>query len=258
VKLRLDAYVDLASPLHRWEPRCKLVALTALIFAFSFVRELRLLPAMLAVSTVLYVLSRLPLSFLVARLRLPGFFFLVVALLLPFLSGTTPFFHLGPLVVKKEGCLHLLLITVKFLSILTAGIVLFGTTRLLTLVKAMAALGLPTILADMTVFSYRYLYEIGDNLRAMQTGTRLRGFRTRSFRGLGTLASLVGTLLVHSYERADSVFKAATLRGYGRPVSSRGDFQAQPQDLAGLLVGFLTAAAFVVAEMFLRQWGGKP
>ncbi len=252
MQLQLDRYAYLDTPLHRWEPRCKLVAMMVLIFAFSFVRDLRLLPVILAVSGAMYVYSGLPLSFLVSRLRLPAFFLLAMAVILPFASGQTVLFNIGPLAVKEEGCLDLLRIAVKFFSILTLGIILFGSMPFLTAVKAMRALGLPFILADMTLFAYRYLFEIGDNLKTMQTAMRLRGFNNRTPGGLGTLASLAGTILVRSYEQSDRVFKAMILRGYGQPASFKEDFHARPADVAGMLLLMLAAAAVVAAEIMLR------
>ena len=38
MKLGLDQYANLDSPIHRWEQRSKLVALIALIFAFCLCR----------------------------------------------------------------------------------------------------------------------------------------------------------------------------------------------------------------------------
>ncbi len=252
MKPGLDAHANLSTPLHRWDPRHKLVALMALIFSFAFVRDLRLLPALLAASGALYLASGLPLSFLLGRLRLPGFFLLMIAVILPFLSGRTVLFHIGPLAVREEGCLALLLIAVKFACILTVGTVLFGTTPFLAAVRAMQALGLPCILADMTFFSYRYLYEIGDDLKTMQTAMRLRGFRGRRPGSLSALASLAGTLLVRSYEQSDRVFKAMILRGYGQAASFRDEFQAGFRDLAWSSAVLLAAAGLAAAEMLLR------
>lgn len=253
---RLDEYADLDTLLHRWDPRHKLIAFMVLIFAFSFVRDLRLLPAMLAVTIAVYLLSRLPLSFLWARLRWPGFFLLMVAVLLLFFSGTTILVQLGPLAVRKEGCLDLLLIVVKFFSILTTSIVLFGTTPFLTTVKAMRSLGLPAILTDMTLLSYRYIHELGRDLKTLEIAMRLRGLHGRPRGNLGLLASLAGTILVRSYEQADNVFKAMILRGYGQPVSLREEFCARPPDWAGLAVVLLVAGGFVVVEIFFQGWGG--
>lgn len=258
VKSGLDEYARLDSPLHRWEPRYRLVGLMALVFAFSFVQDLRLLPAMLTVTFALYAVSRLPFPFLLNRLRAPGFFLLIVAILLPFLSGSTVLLRIGPLALRQEGCLDLLLVVVKFVSILTTGLVIFGSAPFLTTVKAMRALGLPSILTDMTLFSYRYIYEIGDDLETMETAMGLRGFRARrpSGRTLGVLASLAGSILVRSYEQSERIYKAMVLRGYGHALRPRDEFQTHPRDAIALGSILLVAACFVVAEILLRGCGG--
>lgn len=251
----LDEYAHVDSSMHRWEPRCKLVGLAALIFAFSFVRDLRLLPAMLAVTAGLYGVSRIPLAFLLTRLRAPGFFIVVVAILLPFLSGVTVIVRIGPLILWREGVLALILIIVKFVSILTVSLILFGTAPFLTTIKAMRALGLPPILADMTLLAYRYLYEIGDDLETMRTAMGLRGFQVRRLSGrvLGALAALAGSVLVRSYEQSERVYKAMALRGYGRAARPREEVAARPRDVTALGGALLVAAGFVVVEIWLRR-----
>ena len=258
MKLGLDEYAHLDSPLHRWEPRCRLLGLMVLIFAFSYVQNLRLLPVMLAVTSALYAISRLPVSFVLTRLRAPGFFLLIVALLLPFLSGSTALLRIGPLTLRQEGCLEVLLVVTKFVSILTTGLVLFGTAPFLTTVKAMRSLGLPALLADMTLFSYRYIYVIGADLETMETAMGLRGFRTRrpSGRTLGVLSSLAGSILVRSYERSDRVYKAMVLRGYGRSTRPGEEFQVRERDAIALGAVLLLAAGFIAAEITLRGFGG--
>jgi cobalt/nickel transport system permease protein len=258
VRLGLDEHAHLDSQLHRWESKYKLVGLAALIFAFSFVQDLRLLPAMLAVTAALYAVSRLPFSFLMTRLRYPGFFLLFLAILLPFLSGRTVVLNIGPLALRQEGCLDLLLIVAKFVSILTTGLVLFGTAPFLTTIKAMRALGLPSILADMTLFSYRYIHEIGHDLETMEMAMGLRGFRTGRLGGrtLGVLASLAGSILVRSYEQSERVYKAMILRGYGRSPRPPADASARSRDVIALIVALLVAAGFVAAEILLRGFGG--
>jgi cobalt/nickel transport system permease protein len=199
----------------------------------------------------------MPLSFLLTRLRTPGFFVAIVALLLPFLSGATIIAHIGPLTLRQEGVLALILIVVKFTSILTISLVLFGTAPFLTTIKAMRALGLPPILADMTLLAYRYLYEIGDDLEAMKTAMGLRGFRAHRLSGriLGALASLAGSVLVRSYEQSERVYKAMVLRGYGHAPRSREEVEAYPRDAVALGGILLVAAGFVVVEILLRFGG---
>jgi cobalt/nickel transport system permease protein len=154
--------------------------------------------------------------------------------------------------------LDLLLIAVKFLCILTLGLVLFGSAPFLTSIKAMRALRLSPILADMMLLTYRYIFEIGHDLKKMETSMRLRNFRAGRFslRGINTLAFVSGTLLIRSYERSERIYKAMILRGYGYQTSegfaAQALFQAQRRDVWALVYCLILAAVIVSAEIILR------
>jgi cobalt/nickel transport system permease protein len=256
MKHGLDTYAYLKSPIHRWEPRCKLVALLALIFAFAFVQQLILLPPMAIVTLVYYSVSRLPVAFLLKRLRYPGFFLAAIAILLPFSVGNTVIWQLGFLALRQEGLVALILVFTRFLCILTVGLILFGTAPFLTSIKAMRSLGLPSVLADMTLLSYRYIEQFGEDLTRMQTAMRLRGFRANklSQRNLTVLASLAGSLLVRSYEQSQQVYQAMILRGYGYVTQRRRQqFKTHASDWIALMVTCVVALGFVVAEMSLTN-----
>lgn len=257
MRLGFDEYSHLDSPFHRWEPRCKFIGLMALIFAYSFVQDLRMLLAMVLVTSAIYIISKLPVSFMVMRLRYPSFFLLVVVLLLPFVSGQTVVMSIGPLDLRQEGLLAVLLIATRFLSILTIGLVLFSTAPFLTTIKAVRALGIPAVLADMALLSFRYLYEIADYLQTMETSMRLRGFRERRFsvHGIGVLASLGGSIMVRSYERSEWIYKAMILRGYGcgHTESPQDEFKICSRDIVILGVVLLIAAGFIAGDILYRH-----
>ena len=252
-----DTYVSGRSLLHTWTPRLKLCSLGLLMFAFAAVKQLPLVLPMLTVAALIYSTSGLPLSYLLKRLRYPGLFILMVVLVLPFGSGETVLAQVGPLALRQEGLTTMLLVVGRFLSILTLGFVLLGTTPFLTLLRAMRSLGLPTLLADMTLLTYRYLFETADMLSTMQTSMRLRGFGYRKRllkvegRTLTQLSGLLGTLLIRSYERSERIYKAMQLRGYGRLNQSQL-VARQPIDRTSVLltgVCALVATAFVIAEI---------
>jgi cobalt/nickel transport system permease protein len=257
VDFGLDKYAYLESPIHHWDPRYKLIGLMGLIFAFSFVQDLRLLPVLLGITLIVFVISRIPFGFLLTRLSYPGIFLLAVAIVLPLFSGTTILFHLGPLAVRQEGLLDLLLITVKFFCILTLGLVLFGSAPFLTTIKAIRALRLSPILADMMLLTYRYIFEIGHDLKTMEISMRLRNFRAGrlSLRGINALASVSGTLLIRSYVRSERIYKAMILRGYGHQTSkgivAHSMFQAQHRDMFALGCSLLLAVLIVSVEIIL-------
>ncbi len=115
----------------------------------------------------------------------------------------------------------------------------------------MRALGLPAILADMILLSFRYLHEIGSDLQKMQTSMRLRGFRKHLFslRALRIPAWLSGSILVRSFERSEWVYKAMILRGYGHAPHPRGEFQIHTRDVITLVVFLLIAAGFIAGAI---------
>lgn len=251
---QVDEHAHLDSPFHSWDPRFKLLGFGALIFAFSCVNNPVLLLPMLVVSLLLYCLSRLPWDYLLERLKFPGFFVLMLAVMLPLLYGETVLLSLGPLSLKQEGSLQLLIIAVKLLSILVLGVILFGTASFQTNVRAMSSLGMPILLTDMILFSYRYLFEFAAMLKTMETAVVLRGFQKGRLKGIGTYALLVGTMLVRSYEQSERVYKAMILRGYGHKVEERlatedySRFQNQVLVFGGFLI---IAALFIFSSLRL-------
>ena len=82
---------------------------------------------------------------------------------------------------------------------------------------------------------------------------KMRGFRSKHFsiRGLRTLAWVGGSLLVHSYERADTVYKAMILRGYGNTPRLRQEFKSTFGDWLALIALLAIAAGFVVGDLLL-------
>ncbi len=222
MKLAIDRYAYLDSPIHRWKQNYKLVGLLGLIFALAFIRSLILLPIVIIITGVIFFLSRLPFSYLLSRLKYPGWFILAVVFLLPFMVGKTVLFEWGELTLKLEGCETAAIIVVRFFCILTISLVLFGTAPFLSSVKGLRSLGLPPVIVDMTLLSYRYLEEVGEMVNTMERAMKLRGFDKHNFqyRNLQVLARLIGTLLVRSYEKSTRIYQAMILRGYGYKLAN--------------------------------------
>ena len=153
---KIETYVAGRSPLHSWTPRLKLISLGLLMFAFAAIRQLPLVLPMLGVTASIYALSGLPLSFLLKRLRYPCLFIFMVVLELPLTYGDTELWQWGPVALRQEGLMSMWLVVSRFVCILTLGFVLLGTTPFVTLLRSLRSLGLPTLLTDMTLLTYRY------------------------------------------------------------------------------------------------------
>ncbi len=248
MRLTLDTYTALQSPLHRWWPRAKLVGLGVIMLGFASVQQIQLVPVCLLVTAVLYGLSGLPWSFLRSRLRYPGLFLLGMVIALPLLSGSTVLWQWGAIAIRQEGLLAMGLIAGRFLSIVTLGMVLLGTTPLLTLIDTLVSLGLPPLMAEMTLLAYRYLFDIAEQLAHLLQAMRLRGFQPKGNRqSWQQLAAVTGTLLVRSYEQSERVYKAMRLRGYGNHYHQSPKLRGwgQPTDIAAMGICAAIALALI-------------
>lgn len=257
IAVHADVFIPADSSIHRWAVRPKLLSLVALMFAISLIRHLVLIPFVLVVVGVLYIASRLPLPYLLRRLPYPGIFIVAMVGLLPWISGETVIWQGNGLVLYQEGLQTALLIMGRFFAILTTGFVLLGTTPFLDMLRAMRSLGLPSLLTDMALLTYRYLFDIATQLATMRQAMRLRGYgllRQTLRRQWGWLAALFGSLLLRSYERSHRVYKAMRLRGYGlAKAPDYTTYSRQPSRysvLPTLLTGFATLS-FVVGESIL-------
>lgn len=256
--MALDQYAHLDSWLHRWHPRYKLMGLLALMLGFAQVESLALLPAMVGVTVLLYAMTQLPLSFLAQRLRYPSLFLLGMVGLLPFCSGQTIIGQWGWLSLRQEGLTTLMLTSTRFLTILTLSLILLGTMSFLTMARTLRSLGLPALFVDLLLLSYRYLFEIEQDWQQMHRAMALRGFKasiwsTSSPPGqlIGQMAAITATLLIRSYERAERIYQAMQLRGYGAPIPAAVDraFSAHWCHGAGLTLSLLVAGIFVLIEV---------
>ncbi len=215
-----------ASPIHRLDPRVKVVV--AVLFILSNV----LLPdgAWLA-----FALAFIGLLFLNA---LAGFdlLFLITRsfVALPFaLAGVSAVFALpgrplwaweiGPwqLVASDAGLLRFAsLLTRSWLSVQMA-ILLTATTQFPDLIHALRHLRVPQVLVAVVSFMYRYLFVLTDEAMRLLRAREARSARPAAGGGGGSLAwrawvagNMAGQLFLRSYERSERVYAAMQARAY--------------------------------------------
>jgi cobalt/nickel transport system permease protein len=267
IALHAAVYIQGTSPIHRWAVRSKLLSLLTLMFAIALVRHLVLIPWALGLVLALYIASQLPLSYLLRRLPYPGLFIIAMVGLLPWVSGETVLWQWQWLTLRLEGLQSAVLIMGRFLAIVTTGFILLGTTPFLDIVQTLRSWGLPSLLTDMALLTYRYLYDIATQLAAMQQAMHLRGYglhRQQVRRQWGWIVALFGSLLLRSYERSQRIYKAMHLRGYGQrtghyqqPALSSPSHPDQSQvsgkqvTLIATSLTLSAAAGFVIAEWML-------
>lgn len=245
----IEEHVHLVSPIHQLDTRFKLIGMLFLIFSVAFITKIELLIFSIVVSFCILTISRLPLMFVMKRIKLPGLLIFTIAIVTLFFSKGEILLQMGPLSITKEGLHSFFLILVRFMSIMLLMIVLFASTSFMQIVKAMRDLKLPALLCDMILFSYRYIFELGNDLKTMSIAMNMRGFKSKSLFFLPTFASLLGSLFIRSYEQSDRIYNAMIMRGYGQNVKyQKAEYSYTMYDFIWLILLFLLSILILCIE----------
>jgi cobalt/nickel transport system permease protein len=258
VRLEIDRLAALDSPLHRWDPRFKLV--TLLVFmamaaveragarsAPTWAQDLPPALATLACALVLAAAARIPAGAIAAKLRGAAALLAVVLIVFPLAHGGERV-HLGPLSLSRSGIIAAVLLVVRAFALLIVALVALGTTRFHVMVKALRSLRVPAPMVAMALFSYRYLLVHADQLRRRQIALKVRGFRPRAdLRTLRTIGNGFGGLIVLSIERTQRIQTAMKCRGFTGTLRTLEEFRARPSD-------FVIAGMVLLAGAGLLLW----
>ena len=222
----LDQYSDLDSPLHRLDPRAKLVGFLALIVV-CVTTPPNLYPAFaayLGLELALVTLSRLPWRHVLKRALVALPFILVVAAFLPFFRKGGGSYNLGPISLSGHGLQVLWNVATKSTISVLAVILLSSTTPFPDLLRAMEKMRAPRILTAILSFTYRYIFVIVDEMQRMRRARDSRGWRGRWLWEARVIGHMIASLFLRSYERGERVYAAMLARGYQGEVHAFYDY----------------------------------
>lgn len=242
MQAKLVEYAQRDSVLHRMDARWKLAALVLCSAAVISLQTITAAAIALVAAIVLIALSRLPFAWFVARLGGVAFIVSTFLIVLP-LTMPGEDWTLGPLTISKYGLQLALLICLKALAVVALALLLFATSPLETTLKAARSLYAPSLLVQLLLLTYRYIFLLGDELHKLRLTLRLRGYRNRaSAHCYRTIGHVAGTLLVRSYERAERVAQAMRCRGFDGQLRSLHSFRSRPADVVKFSSSVLLAA----------------
>lgn len=209
----LDKYAGLDSPVHRLDPRAKIIsALAALVIVTSEPRG-EIIPFGLYYMTmaVIILLSRVPLNYYLKRMLVVAPFILAAVILLPvslILTGQDIASDIDTAVFQPLSILLKAFWALLVLTVLTA------TERMHTLLAALRLMKSPAVFNVIVALTYRYIFILTDE--TLRTG-RARESRLTG-RPSGGLLALYGNqaalVFIRSWERSRLVYQAMLARGF--------------------------------------------
>jgi cobalt/nickel transport system permease protein len=254
-----DHYQTLDSPIHRLDPRVKVVI--AVLFIISNV----LLPdgAWLAFTCswlfilLLSQLATLGLKFVITR-SLVALPFALAAVTAIFSIPGEPIFALQigswTLVATDAGLLRFISILLRSWISIQVAIILTATTQFPDLIHALRHLKMPDILVSTVSFMYRYLFVLSDETLRLMRAREARSARTATGpKGGGSIfwrakvaGNMAGQLFLRSYERSERVYNAMLARGYYGTLLTLNPHLMNQRDWVWGTLGFAVIAAIQI------------
>jgi cobalt/nickel transport system permease protein len=202
-----------ATWIHQLHPLAKLiVTLTFIITVVSFeIYDLSGLMPLALYPVVVTNLAEVPCRPLLVRVLGVAPFIILMGIFNPLIDTQVHYFVLGfPI---TGGMISFLTLLLKYSLTLLAALLLLATTGFYPLAAALEKLRLPPILVMQLMLTYRYLAVMAEEVARVSTAYSLRAPGQHGV-APKVWGSLLGQILLRTYDRALRVHQAMMLRGY--------------------------------------------
>jgi cobalt/nickel transport system permease protein len=206
---------DPCSPIHRLDPRAKLVGLAGITLVavstplHAWPGYVACAAALLTVATLAGVTART----LWSRTKVVLPLVLFVAVFLPFVRGGEPL-DLGPFSVSRTGLETFATVSAKAILGTLSAVILGATTSFPDVLHALERLKAPKLLVLIAAFMYRYLFTIVDEVQRMRAALAARGYAPKHALQVQAVGRVATALFLRTYERAERVHLAMLARGW--------------------------------------------
>ncbi|AXM89405.1 cobalt ABC transporter permease [Anoxybacillus ayderensis] len=134
---------------------------------------------------------------------------------------------------------------VKNILAVLAATVLFLTTPIEQLAGALLSLRIPRLLVIQLLLTYRYIFLFLEEAKRLRQAYMLRAPNHRAIQ-LSVWGSLVGHLLLRTFERAERVYEAMTLRGFS---IQRMHIKIKRWTMKEMIYTYVTIGLFIVYRL---------
>ena len=207
---------DTASPVHRLDPRAKIVGLIAitLVAVSTPVHAWPVFGACALVLAGVAYLARVRARDIWRRARFVLPVVLFAALLIPLFRTGGETYSLGPLTLHEDGLETFAAVAAKATIGTVAAVLLGATTTFPSVLRGLEAMRVPRLFVLIAAFMYRYLFVIVEEVARMRAALAARGYQPRSALQASVLGRVATALFLRTYSRGERVYVAMLARGY--------------------------------------------
>ena len=216
---QLDLLALRQTAVHKLDPRAKiLTTFCFIVCVVSFDRyQISAMLPFLIYPAVLLAIGDLPLGYILRKIVIVVPFALLVGLFNPIFDRSVVM-QLGDINIWG-GWVSCLSIFIRALLTASAAIILVAITGFPSICEALEKMKMPQTFAVQLMFLYRYIFVLTDEGVRTARARQLRTFGRRGM-GLRNFGSLVGHLLLRTWERAERIHMAMLARGFSGEIHS--------------------------------------
>lgn len=253
----LGQYYPADSPIHRMDPRVKLLLVVLFSVAVFVIDNFITFGAILLLLVMLAKFGRLPLL-LLARAMRPLFYILIFTFLIHIFSGGPPWAQVGPIDISVAGLrlgallvvrLTVLVIGASFLTLTSTPVEL--TDAIEYVLSPLQKIKVPAHeLAMMMSIALRFIPTLSIEAGKIVRAQAARGAHFEARNPVARARSFIPVLVplfVSVFRRADDLAEALESRAYrgGKGRTRMRELKARPSDFAYLAASFLLLAVLV-------------
>jgi len=259
-------YLDLGSPLHRLDPRTKILALSALMLATFLVRiSFAGYAVLLAAAVLIHVVSRVPLGYTLRGMRLLVvtllIFFVFQVLFYPSPSPSSTYWSWWILSISLDGILQGIVLIVRVVLLYYWTSILMFTTSMMDLADGLEVMLDPlkrvrvpvNELVMVMVIAIKFVPLLVAEIERLIKAQTARGARfdqgslTQRARKIG---SILIPLFVNAFNRAETLTTAMNARCYrgGRGRTKRRVLTFRRADALALALALAFATSAVIVS----------
>ena len=255
----LGRYLPLNSPIHRLDPRAKIMAMLLVLITIFFPAGWLGYAIIFACAAVVIIVAKLSVSFIWKAMK-PMLFMLVFLLLINVLvvkTGTV-WLTLGSFTVYSDAVTQTLYIAVRLLLMIMITTCLTATTKPLEmtlgiedLLSPFQKIGLPSHeIAMLISIALRFIPDLIDETARIMKAQESRGVDMKEgklMEKVMAILSLIVPLFVSAFQRAEDLANAMEARGYapGEPRTRYKQLKMQAKDWL-LIVGCFVLMGIII------------
>jgi energy-coupling factor transport system permease protein len=259
--ITLGQYFPGVSPIHRLDPRMKIIISIIYITAIFFASDIYILSGIFAVNIIIILLSGIPFSIILKALK-PLIFIIAftVAVNVFMTPGEELIFGLGFIKIYSDGLLRALFMVIRIISLVSATSVFISyTTSPTMLTEAIEQLLAPLKKIRLPVHEFAMMMTIAlkqipvliEETEKIINAQKARGADFYSGNILKRAKALIPVLiplLVSAFKRADELATAMECRCYkgGKGRTKLKQLKYSARDLTAFLLSAVFMAAVVV------------